>query len=369
MIICTSICANYLPKALVLAKSVKKYIKDATFVVSLVEKEIPQYVRQHEEFDYVVLGKELGFDNFDRFIFKHSIVEASTAVKGQLFRYLYEKFPEEEQFVYLDPDIRVYDDFIQLKELLKTRPIILCPHLLEPGNIDMELSSTAHGVYNLGFLAVNRDEEAQKFINWWADRLYLFCYDDILKGIFTDQKWIDLAPCFFDVEIFKHKGYDFATWSLMNSDVKEKEGKIFIGNDPLRFIHFSGYDSGTIDWAIDKWLPNKENNPFVELYKTYSKEMDDAGQNEMGKHPWGYQFYASGEKIENKIRNAYRENYDVQFSIENPFEYSNEWFSSRLEITMSLEKNKSNMSKAIYILKNEGIIVLLKKIFRILFKK
>lgn len=286
MIICTSICANYLPKALVLAKSVKEHIKEATFVVSLVEKEIPEYAKQHKEFDHIILGKELGFGNFDRFIFKHSIVEASTAVKGQLFRHLYEMFPEEDQFVYLDPDVRVYSDFIELKELLNTKPIVVCPHLLQPGNIDMELSSTAHGVYNLGFLGVNRSEEAQKFINWWADRLYLFCYDDIQKGIFTDQKWIDLAPCFFDVHIFKHKGYDFATWSLMDSDVNMKEGQVYIGNDPLRFIHFSGYDSGTIDWAIDKWLPNKENNPFVDLYKQYRDEMDMAGQAEMGKFPW-----------------------------------------------------------------------------------
>ena len=67
----------------------------------------------------------------------------------------------------------------------------------------MELSSTAHGVYNLGFLAVSRSEEALKMLTWWAERLYLYCYDDMANGIFTDQKWIDLAPCFFNVKITK----------------------------------------------------------------------------------------------------------------------------------------------------------------------
>ncbi|WP_244834519.1 glycosyltransferase [Clostridium sp. BJN0001] len=365
MVICTSICANYLPKALVLAKSVKKYIKDATFVVSLVEREIPKYAKEHKEFDYVVLGKDLGYGNFDRFIFKHSIVEASTAVKGQLFRFLYEKFPDENQFIYLDPDVRVYDDFTELKELLNVRPIIVCPHLLEPGNVDMELSSTAHGVYNLGFLAVNRSEEAQKFINWWAERLHLFCYDDIQKGIFTDQKWIDLAPCFFDVEIFKHKGYDFATWSLMNSDVNVKNNKIYIGNDPLRFIHFSGYDSGTIDWAIDKWLPNKEKNPFVNLYKEYSTELSDAGQAQIGKSLWTYQNYNSGEKISNKIREEYRKDYDLQYSIESPFEYSNEWFQSKLNINTN---SGGIIAKSIKVCKEEGIIAFIKKALKKLLK-
>lgn len=359
MIICTSICANYLPKAAVLAKSVKEHIKDAVFVVSLVEKEIPQYAIDNKDFDVVVLAKDLGYGNFERFIFKHSIVEASTAVKGQLFTYLYEKFPEENQFIYLDPDIKVYSDFLELKQMLKVKPIIVCPHLLEPGNIDMELSSTAHGVYNLGFLAVNRTEEAQKFIKWWTERLHLFCYDDIQKGIFTDQKWIDLAPCFFDVTILKHRGYDFATWSLMNSQVNERGGEVFIGEDHLRFIHFSGYDSGTIDWAIKEWLPNKENNPFVGLYNVYVEEMEEAGQSEMGKYPWAYQCYESGEKIDTKLREKYRSDYELQFSIGNPFEYSNNWFESRIKDT---NNEIGLLNKIQEKVKKEGIKGLVRKV-------
>src|SRR3546814_8145195 len=76
----------------------------------------------------------------------------------------------------------------------------------------MEISSLAHGSYNLGFLAVSRSANSQAFLQWWADRLFLYCYDDKSRGIFTDQKWIDLAPSFFDVAILKHHGYDFATW-------------------------------------------------------------------------------------------------------------------------------------------------------------
>lgn len=64
----------------------------------------------------------------------HTIVEASTAVKGRFFQYLYEKFPNENKFVYLDPDVYVYSDFVELRALLDKKPIILCPHLLQPGS-------------------------------------------------------------------------------------------------------------------------------------------------------------------------------------------------------------------------------------------
>lgn len=354
MIIFTSVCANYIHKARTLAKSVKDHIPDATFIVCLVEREIDPKV-YCEYFDSVVLAKDAWEGNFERFIFKHTIVEASTAVKGQFFRFIYKKYPDEHNFIYLDPDIYVYSDFVELKHLLKEKPIVLCPHLLEPGNIDMELSSTSHGVYNLGFLAVNRSEEAQRFIDWWAERLYLFCYDDILRGIFTDQKWIDLAPCFFDVHIFKHRGYDFAPWSLLNSEITEEDGQYFIKGDPLRFIHFSGYGA-SIEKCMREWLPEGK-HLFRKLYKDYSVIHDSNDADGVSKIPWSYGYYLSGEPVSDEIRKEYRKDYDLMFSLENPFEYSNEYFMRRLNIS-KIEKIPRKfvilLNKSIYVIKSQG---------------
>lgn len=363
MIIFTSICANYLHKARTLAKSVKEHIHDATFIVCLTEREVlPQF--DYSYFDQIVLSKDMWEGNFDRFIFKHTIVEASTAVKGQFFKYLYQAFPNENKFVYLDPDVYVYSDFTELRDLLDTRPIVLCPHLLEPGNIDMELSSTAHGVYNLGFLGVNRSEEAQKFINWWAERLYLFCYDDIAKGIFTDQKWIDLAPCFFDVEVFKHRGYDFAPWSLLNCDMTKVDGQYFVKGDPLRFIHFSGYGASA-EKCMRDWLPEGP-HPFKELYAKYSEIHDANNSDGISKTPWTYGTYRSNEKIDDKIRYAYRKDYDLMFSLEDPFAKSNEFFKKRTKHNNS-KKIKNLMNKSIEIIQEQGLLVFFKKLFKKLF--
>ena len=320
MIVFTSICENYAHKARTLAESVKKNIPDARFLVCLTERSVSEGMRC-PYFDEVILSKDMWEGNFNRFIYKHAIVEASTAVKGQFFKYLLAAYPEEKQFVYLDPDCYVYSDFTELKETLKTRPIVVCPHILHPGNIDMELSSTAHGVYNLGFLAVNHSEEAQRFINWWAERLYLFCYDDIQRGIFTDQKWIDLAPCFFDVEICKHHGYDFATWSLMDCQMTKENGKYYIRGDELRFIHFSGYGR-MLNKCMDDWLPEGP-HPFRELAEEYSKLHEKNNSDKISQTPWSYACYYSGEKIDDKLRTKYRSDYDLMFSIDDPFALSN----------------------------------------------
>lgn len=307
MIYYTSICANYLPKAMALAESVKRHNPDSIFVLCLVEREVPEVAREYPHFDDVVAAKDAGWDNFDAFMFRHSIVEASTAVKPRFLQYLIERFTNANKFVYLDPDVLVYSEFTELRALLDRHSIVLAPHLLRPGNVDMEISSLAHGSYNLGFLAVRRSENAGRFLEWWANRLFLFCYDDKARGIFTDQKWIDLAPCFFDVHVLKHHGYDFATWSLLGSDLRGSDGDYVVNGDPLRFIHFSGLDSGTIDKAIGWWLTEDNSACFKGLYAEYLALLDLHGQQELGKFPWSYNTYLDGSAIARNTRLRYRD--------------------------------------------------------------
>lgn len=362
MIIFTSICANYIHKARTLAESVKKNIPEAQFFICLTEKEKGSYA-ESVFFDNVILSKDMWKGNFNQFIYKHSIVEASTAVKARFFQYLMETYVDETAFVYLDPDCFVYSDFTELKELLKTNPVILCPHLLQPGNIDMELSSTAHGVFNLGFLAVNHTKEAKRLIDWWAERLYLFCYDDIGHGIFTDQKWMDLAPCFFDVKILKHKGYDFAPWSLLDCGMTKKNECYYVKGDPLRFVHFSGYGA-TAQKCMRDWLPEGA-HPFKELYKDYSLLHDKNDIDHVSKIKWSYDYYQSGEKVDDSLRIKYRSNYDVMFQTENPFLLSNRELDKKLKKEKSL---KYYWNESVLTLKNEGVKALIAKILLLLKK-
>ncbi|MBN8947709.1 MAG: hypothetical protein J0I74_11415 [Rhodanobacter sp.] len=329
MIFFTSICSNYLPKAMTLAESVKRHCPDAKFVLCLVEREVPEIAAAYAHFDEVVLAKDAGWDNFDRFMFRHAIVEASTAVKAQFMLNLLERFPDQSKFVYLDPDVLVYSDLVELEQLLDSESIVVCPHLLRPGNIDMEISSLAHGCYNLGFLGIGRAQNSIAFLRWWAERLFQFCYDDICRGIFTDQRWVDLAPCFFDVSVLKHHGYDFATWSLLNSDLRQTGDAYQVNGDPLRFIHFSGLDSGTIDKAIGWWLTDSNRDTFVKLYQEYRQLLAEHGQGTLGKLPWTYANYADGRKISTEMRVAYR-NPELWDAVPAPFESSDREISSHV---------------------------------------
>lgn len=331
MIVCTSVCSNYLPKAMVMAKSLKKYHPSCKVVVCLVEKEIPKEAKDSPYFDYIVLAKDLGFPNFNAFIFKHTIVEASTAVKGRLFLYLLNHFTEEKSFIYLDPDILILGPFEELENALTIHPIIVTPHLLHPEDTLRsikcnEISTLKHGIFNLGFLAIQRSKEAKRFINWWADRLDVLCFDDKTRGIFTDQKWVDLAICFFDTHILKHSGYNVAPWNLSKRKIQPKGNKEYLANDEkLRFFHFSGLDSGACDRMIQYFVPDR-NNAVYTIRQLYQRELVATEKIGLGSIPWSFDTYHSGEKISKDSRLVYRNSPALQKKYKNPFAKSNKAF-------------------------------------------
>ena len=324
MIVYTSICMNYLPKALILAKSLKKYNTNVKFYVILVEREIPDDWPDivDDLIDEVILAKDLGFKDFDKFIFKHSLVEASTSVKGQALVNLLNK---DDKVVYIDPDIQTYKSLDELSEILNEEDIVLTPHLTIPevdekDIIHNELSALRHGIYNLGFLAVKRSDEGLKFAEWWRDRLNLFCYDDIPRGIFTDQRWIDLAPAYFNVYILKNPGYNMAPWNLSTRKLDFRDEKLIVNSEyELVFFHYSGFDSGANEKVFERYVPDKTEYIY-KLRDNYIDEMEYYGQKELGNHNWSYDYYFNGEKINDKTRNLYRDKKLENKIDRNPFE-------------------------------------------------
>ncbi len=324
MIVCTSICSNYIPKAKALAESLKKHNNSAVFVLCLLERTIHPAAKDVDYFDFVILSSELGIDNFESFMFRHSIVEASTAVKGHLFKELLRRFPQEDIFIYLDPDILVTGPFIELSEALNDHDIILTPHLCEPEESleaiwDNEICALKHGVFNLGFFAIRRSIEAERCVNWWSDRLEKFCYADIPGGLFTDQRWMDFAPCFFDVFVLKHPGYNVAPWNLSRRHInKNGKGNFYVNGHPLRFFHFSGFDSGANEAVINKYCPDK-NDQVYNIRQEYLHMIDKHGHKTLGRLPWSYDYYSNGEKIEKEHRLIYRTNSELQSQFMKPF--------------------------------------------------
>ena len=162
------------------------------------------------------------------------------------------------------------------------------------------------------------------FAKWWNSRLKLYCYDDIPRGIFTDQRWIDLVPAYFNVKIIKNPGFNMAPWNLSTRHLSIIKKKILVNDRyKLVFFHYSGFDSGANETVFNYYVKDKE-NIIYKLRNEYINEMNEFGQKTFGKPDWSYGTYENGEKISTEIRLLYRNKNYFEKIDTNPFLLSNE---------------------------------------------
>jgi hypothetical protein len=347
MLVYTSITKSYLPKARVLAKSMKHFHPDWTFVL-LYSDDLPAgFDLQLEPFDEVLTIEQLGLPNWKAWAFGHAVVELCTAVKGPAAELLAQRVGVNK-IMYLDPDIKVFSSLASLDERLNTHEILLTPHLLDIEHDinaiqDNEISALKHGVYNLGFFAARTSGQGLDFIRWWAARLTHFCRDDIPNGLFTDQRWCDLAPAFFSgLGIVRDRGCNVATWNIAHRSLSKNDiGEFFVANTPLRFYHFTSYDNGNGFGMLKKYASNQM--IAHELWDTYGKDLFAEGQGDARYKGWYYGQFENGETIPIEARKLYRIRPDVQKVFPDPFSVVEPCFLSWWKAEVALGNiNSSN---------------------------
>jgi hypothetical protein len=320
----TSITANYLPKAAALAHSVKRVHPEAVFHVVLCDR-MPACAKAVTEcFDSIINITELPIDNLPSWIFKHRLVELCTAVKGTAFQFIADRYGAERIY-YFDPDIVVLSQLDGLERKLDHNSILLTPHMTEPETdlqaiVDNELCCLRHGIYNLGFLAVRTTGQGRRFIDWWADRLRRFCYDEVPNGLFTDQRWVDLAPAYFDdIAIVREPEFNVATWNLTHRrGTGSAPYEIRINDRELVFYHFSGFDSGAQQVMLDRY--GAHSPVLYDLREWYIARCEELGQSTLGETPCVYNSFNNGKRITDLHRLVYRQREDLCQHFPDPYE-------------------------------------------------
>ena len=302
-----------------LCASLKKHHPEFT-VHFAVADEIPKWLNATDEpFDDVISLTDLAIPNLKSWIFRHSIVELSTGIKPFVLRALLAK-PDCRAVLYFDPDIVLFSRLDDLLEELDRGSILLTPHQIKPEQsleavIDNEICSLRTGIFNLGFLGIVNDSQGRAFTDWWAERLYFFCQADYQRHLFTDQKWVNLAPIFFDgVRILKNSRFNVATWNVTTRRLAGSFQEGFtVDEAPLGFYHFSGFDSGDLDIMANKYAAN--NSAVLGLIRWYDSETDQ-GEAQIR---WAYGTFSDGKEITTDQRAIYRMRKDLQEAFPDPF--------------------------------------------------
>lgn len=328
MIIGTVTSAGYLPRAMIMAISVKKHMPGSKVVVGIIEDKIPEPALRFPYFDEVILMKDIfRSSNTHKFFFQYTTQEAIRSCKAQVMRYIYYKYAAEKMMVYVDADMKLLSPLDELPVVLEKHPIVLTGHFIYPETLDPDHLEEVRkaGIHHSGFVALNRHPAAEKYLLWWSKLCNHHGYYDHEKNRFADQDWLDISQHFFDdVYSLRHAGYTISSLNLLerwNID-RVSEDIHVINGQPLRCIQFSPQFL-----QASSWIDPHKGQIYSDLYHQYMNEMKELEQSNRRISQWSYGFFSSGEPINDETKRIFLKNYYENPEIVNPFLLSNAYFN------------------------------------------
>jgi hypothetical protein len=319
---CTIVSFNYLAYARTLCSSFLEFHPNDKFYVLLVDR-LPQDFDPAREDFALVLVEELDIPNFESVAFKYGILELNTNVKPTFLKRLFAE--GIDQLIYFDPDILICAPLDPIYQALDTNAIVLTPHCTSPNEEGpySEVLLLIDGVFNLGFIALTRVAETERFLEWWERRCLTLGYNERWAGLFVDQKWINLVPCYFDsVCVLKHLGCNVAYWNL-HERALEKTGTSWAvnGTSPLIFFHFSGI-SVDEDSRISKHTDQFDllsRSDLTELFSDYREQLVRNGIRDSSHYRYAFGQFDNGALVNKLQRAAFSANLE-KFGAANPFD-------------------------------------------------
>jgi hypothetical protein len=320
----TSAAVNYLPKVRTLCRSIRRHHPEATIHLALADERPDWLSTDGEPFDSILEIGSLSIPDWRAWSFMHNIVELATAIKPFALAHLLAR-PDCHTVVYFDPDMVLFSPVEDLLQTLRESNVALTPHQTTPERtldnvIDNEITSLKMGVFNLGFIGVANTDEGKRFAAWWSERCYHFCRAEVANGLFTDQKWVNFVPIFFDgVAIVKSPRHNVATWNLTTRTlVGSVRAGFTVDGLPLGFYHFTGFDSGAHRLMALKNAPG--NTALQELIGWYEKDTQPEPGDRVVGWPWGFANFTNGERVQPSHRWVYRDRRDLQKTFPDPYD-------------------------------------------------
>jgi hypothetical protein len=248
---CTITTETHLFKCYALAESIQSF--GGELIVLLVD------TNEVKSIDNI--PSNIKFNFLDKISFERVLLTKEAYTKDKLRwalkpAYLLYLLLEHQEVMYIDNDVHFFSDFNFLFEELSNSNLLVTPHHYpsSPKNQQTWLEANFRlGLYNAGFIGANKDAKAA--LEWWSDCCLYEMKRAFWRGLFDDQKYLDLLPVLFDgVKIVKDKGCNFAAWNE-NQNIKESQ---------VVFIHFNRF-------TLLKF--REEQNAYHAIYKRYEKTL------------------------------------------------------------------------------------------------
>ena len=324
----------YLPKALVLADSLQRFHGKKLNVVIFDKKQEFKYPSEHINIEWV---EDLGVPKWRELAFMYDIIEFSTSLKPFIAMQL---LRQNKKVIFLDPDTAIFSKLDSILEDLDGASVVLTPHYIKPQpdtESESDLAMMRFGSFNLGFFAVKNDANAIEFLEWWNKRCIDFSFMESQFGLSTDQKWVSIAPCFFDfLKISFNPGYNAAPWNTFERKITliDSDGNYYLNEKyQMVFFHFSNFDHSDPQY-LNKRASSEANLSYENLEilgKNYSKNLLD-NETKVEKVKYSFDYMSDGNYISPTLRRSYA-------AVRGTFPINHDPFNSNGEVGKFAKKN------------------------------
>jgi hypothetical protein len=301
-VIFTIVSRNYAAQAATLMESLAVAEPKARRVVVATDGPIPAL----ERFAEVIDARDVGAPYAAMSVY-YDALELNTAVKPYVFRKLLTE-PGVTSATYLDPDIFVFRPLSAVRQGLAEAQLALTPHLTRPllgSAMPNDHAILRSGSYNLGFCAARAEPRVVDLMSWWADRCEFDCRVDLQNGLFTDQRWMDLAPGFVDsLAVLRTPTLNLAYWNLEGRTLAKAKDGWTVDGEPLAFFHYSGFDPARPD-VLSKHQDRVRvtpGSPLAELLTDYAAAMLRNGHETSRAVPYAHLRFPSGRLVTGAMR-------------------------------------------------------------------
>ncbi len=316
---CTIVTKSHLAYARALGACLAKHDPKSKYYVLLADRVDGYFNPDKEPFELITLDQLSDQEDIHKMSFYYNAIEMCFVLRPWLHEYMTQNTPFKK-WIYLDADIAVYNSLQVISDQLNVdTSILLSPHLINinpPPSADIKSIRALEasllrsgGIYQGGFLALQRSEESHAFVNWFKERLLFYGFNErpMQSG---DQFWMTYIPLYFNnVSVSKDPGANLAYWNLFERTISEDNtGYVKVNNEPLLFIHFAGYDMSAPNKLTKYSMPQKLSGvpeAINKLASDYHSSLIDSGYNETIKYPYAFDKFNNGSKVTPLMRRLY----------------------------------------------------------------
>lgn len=238
---CTLFDSNYLPHAMSLADSLRKWSDDFTLIMFCMDDAAYQHV--------VSLGMPdllpISGDELDRRVAglpearaNRSRVEYFYTCSPAICYYSVNYIGGVDEITYLDADLYFFNSPEPIFEEIGDKSIGIIEHRFAR----RQRRRARYGRFNVAWITFRADDEGTACLNRWLFDCIAWCYQRLEDGKYADQKYLDQWPDLYrSLHVISHPGANVAPWNIGDYKLSMRSNVVYVNDSPLIFYHFADF--------------------------------------------------------------------------------------------------------------------------------